>query len=222
MKRQHVVGVAVVAVAVSVVGLAVARHSGGTTTGRDTIPPPTVAPAIAPVSPSSTAPTPTAPGDLHAAAATALRWVASTGELLGMGPIRRHDVLAASVSSDALPAIAANLERDLGRLADRLPIPASELRLVEVPLTVDAAVGNEGTADIRVWSVVLFGAEGLGAPRVVWRTSHLTLVWENAAWKLAGFTTTEGPTPAAGDGLPADWADFVTVTGWRPSVEGVA
>src|SRR5947208_133543 len=153
MKRQHMVAVAVVAVAVLVVGVAVARRSGGTTTGRDTISHATVAPAIAPVSASSTAPTPTAPGDLAAAAATALRWVASTGELLGMGPIRRHDVLAAWVSRDALPAIAANLERDLGRLADRLPIPASELRLIEVPLTVDAAVGSDGSADVRVWSV---------------------------------------------------------------------
>jgi hypothetical protein len=222
MKRQHVVTVAfvaVVAVAVVVVGVAVARRSGGTTTGRNTISHSIVAPAVAPVSPSST---PIAPGDLDAAAAAALRWVASTGELLGMGPIRRHDVLAAWVSGDALPAIAANLERDLGRLADRLPIPASELRLVEVPLTVDAAVGDEGSADVRVWSVVVFGADGLGPPRVVWRTSHLTLVWENEAWKLSSFTMTEGPTPAAGDGLPAEWAEFVAVTGWRPSVEGVA
>jgi hypothetical protein len=222
MKSQHVVAVAFVAVAVVVAGVALARRSGGTATSRETISHPTVTPAIAPVSPSSTAPTPTAHGDLDAAAATAMRWVASTGELLGMGPIRRQDVLAAWVSRDALTAIAANLERDLGRLADRLPIPASELRLVEVPLTVDAAAGDEGSADIRVWSVVVFGGYGLGPPRVVWRTSHLTLVWENVAWKLASFTTTEGPTPESGDGLPAEWAEFVTVTGWRPSVAGVA
>jgi hypothetical protein len=220
MKRQAVVAVAVVAVAVLGLGVVAARRSGGATTGRDTISHPTVGSAVAPVSPSSTPPT--APGDRDAAAATALRWVASTGALLGMGPIRRHDVLAAWVSGEAMPAMAASLERDLGRLADRLPIPASELRLVEVPLTVDATAGNNGTADVQVWSVVVFGAESLGAPRVVWRTSHLSLVWERAAWKLADFTTTQGPTPEAGDGLPAEWAEFATVTGWRPSVQGVA
>jgi hypothetical protein len=106
-------------------------------------------------------------------------------------------------------------------LAEGLPLPVSELRLVEVPLTVNVSLDGAGMVDAQVWSVVCFGAEELGAPRVAWRTSHLRLVWERSAWKLTAFETIEGPTPVAGDDLPAEWAEFVTVTDWRQSVAGV-
>jgi hypothetical protein len=199
MKRRVVVGIACAAVVVLAVGVVVTRRSSGTTTGSATTSDPIVTAAAA-SSPSSTVPPSVARGDLNAAAATALRWVASSGELLAMGPIRRHDVLAVAVSSAALSAMAANLERDLGRLADRLPIPASELRLIEVPLTVDATVGIEGSADVRVWSVVCFGADGLGPPRVVWRTSHLTLVWRTrrGSWPTSRRPRDRAPQPAMG------------------------
>ena len=64
---------------------------------------------------------------------------------------------------------------------------------------------------------VVFGAKDLGAPRLVFRTSQLVLVAEAGAWKLAGFTAVEGPTPIATDALPADWDSFALVAGWRPA-----
>jgi len=154
-------------------------------------------------------------------AAVAGQWVASTGELLGMGPIRRSELLAGHVASGSRRSILEGLEEDYQRLAERLPIPAGELRLVEVPLTVSATEVDD-RAEIRVWSVVVFGAEQLGAPHVGWRTCRLRLVWEGGGWKLASFTSTDGPTPITGDALPADWAEFVAVASWRPVVGGLS
>ncbi|MCB1000634.1 MAG: hypothetical protein KDB40_15170 [Acidimicrobiales bacterium] len=114
-----------------------------------------------------------------------------------------------------------NLQDDLAKLADRLPIPATELRLVETPITADVSIDSAtGHARARVWSVVVFGAKDLGAPRMVFRTSELVLVVEAGEWRLASFTATDGPTPIATDALPSDWDSFAIVAGWPPAGGG--
>ncbi len=151
----------------------------------------------------------------------ALRWVASTGELLKMGPIARGELLRQQVASASAETMTENLNSDLSKLADGLPIPSTELRLVETPLTVDVSVdAATGQARAQVWSVVVFGAKDLGAPRMVFRTSQLVLVIEGGEWKLAGFTAVEGPTPIVTDALPADWDSFAAVAGWQPASGG--
>ena len=151
----------------------------------------------------------------------ALRWVASTGELLKMGPIGRSELLRQQVASASAETMTENLNSDLAKLADGLPIPATELRLLETPLTIDISLDTaSGRARAQVWSVVVFGAKDLGAPRVVFRTSQLVMVVEAGEWKLASFTAVEGPTPIATDSLPADWDSFAVVAGWRPAAGG--
>ena len=151
----------------------------------------------------------------------ALRWVASTGELLKMGPIGRSELLRRHVASASVETMTENLNSDLAKLADGLPIPATELRLVETPLTIDVSIDAvTGQARAQVWSVVVFGAKDLGAPRVVFRTSQLVLVVEAGEWKLAAFTASEGPTPIATDSLPADWDSFAAVAGWQQALGG--
>jgi hypothetical protein len=115
----------------------------------------------------------------------------------------------------------ANLDADLDRLTAGLPVPPSELRLVETPITANLTVDTTGQVSVDVWSVAVFGAAPLGSPRVVFRTSHLTLVVDDDQWKLATFTSTQGPTPEATDALPGSWDDFTTVAAWRPAPEGV-
>lgn len=161
------------------------------------------------------------PPSVEDARALALRWVASTGDLLKMGPIGRSELLHQRVASTSAETMTENLNSDLARLADGLPIPATELRLVETPLTINVSVdGATGQAQAQVWSVVVFGAKDLGAPRVVFRTSQLVMVVEAGEWKLASFTATEGPTPIATDSLPSDWDTFAVVAGWQPAVGG--
>jgi len=154
------------------------------------------------------------------ASAVALQWVASTGDLLKMGPIARGELLRRQVASASAGTMTENLNSDLAKLADGLPIPASELRLVETPLTIDASIDATGTARAHVRSVVVFGAKDLGAPRMVFRTGELVLIVEAGEWKLAGFTAVEGPTPIATDSLPADWDSFAVVAGWQPASGG--
>jgi hypothetical protein len=155
------------------------------------------------------------------ARALALKWVASTGELLKMGPIGRSELLRRQVASGSTETMIENLSSDLTKLADGLPIPATELRLMETPLTIDVTIDTvTGQARAEVWSVVVFGAKDLGAPRVVFRTSQLVMVVEAGEWKLASFTAAEGPTPIATDSLPADWDTFAVVAGWQPATGG--
>ena len=169
---------------------------------------------------SSTASVASAPS-IEDARTLALRWVGSTGELLKMGTIARSELLRQQVASVSAETMTENLNSDLAKLADGLPIPASELRLVETPLTIDVSIDAvTGRARAQVWSVVVFGAKDLGAPRVVFRTSQLVMVVEAGEWKLAGFTAVEGPTPIATDSLPADWDSFAVVAGWQSAAGG--
>lgn len=158
--------------------------------------------------------TPTVPS-LEDARAVALWWVAETGELLMMGPIARSELIRNRVASASSATMGESLQADLAKLADRLPIPATELRLVETPITIDISIDSAtGQARAHVWSVVVFGAKDLGAPRVAFRTSQLVLVVEADEWRLASFTSAEGPTPVATDALPSDWDSFAVVAGW--------
>ena len=158
---------------------------------------------------------------LDAARALALRWVASTGELLKMGQIARSELLRQRVAVASAETMTANLNTDLVKLAQGLPIPATVLRLIETPLTVDVSIdAATGDARAHVWSVVVFGAKDLGAPRMVFRTSDLVLIVEAGEWKLAGFTAADGPTPITNDSLPADWDSFAVVAGWLHAVAG--
>lgn len=158
---------------------------------------------------------------LEDARAVALWWVASTGELLKMGPIARSELIRNRVASASSATMGENLQDDLAKLADRLPIPATELRLVETPITIDISIDSAtGQARAHVWSVVVFGAKDLGAPRVTFRTSQLVLVAEADEWRLASFTSAEGPTPIATDALPSDWDSFAVVAGWPTAGRG--
>lgn len=155
------------------------------------------------------------------ARAVAVSWVAATGELLKMGPIGRNEFIRTRAATASAATMAENLQDDLARLADRLPIPETELRLIETPITADVSIDSAtGQARAQVWSVVVFGAKDLGAPRMVFRTSELVLVVEAREWRLASFTATEGPTPIATDALPSDWESFAIVAGWPPAGGG--
>jgi len=139
-----------------------------------------------------------------------------------MGPIGRSELIRTRVATGSSATMAENLQDDLAKLADRLPIPSTELRLVETPITADVSIDSTtGQARAEVWSVVVFGAKDLGAPRVVFRTSELVLVLEAGEWRLASFTATEGPTPITTDALPSDWDSFAIVAGW-PAAGGGA
>ena len=51
-------------------------------------------------------------------------------------------------------------------------------------------------AIVDVWSVLVVGVAGMGAPRQLWRTVTVDLVWERDDWRIDGWATVPGPTPA--------------------------
>jgi hypothetical protein len=139
-----------------------------------------------------------------------------------MGPIGRREFLVDHVTSDSVEEMAAALDADLERLGAGLPLPVSELRLIETPLTAIGRLDTGGRAVVEVWSVVHFGAPLLGAGRVLWRTTTVTLTAvDEGRWLVAGLDSREGPTPVPGDDLPGDWAAFAQVSGWPPAIEAV-
>jgi hypothetical protein len=167
--------------------------------------------------PGNPAVTPVPVGDPRA---VAVGWVAGSGQLLAMGPIARSEYLRTKVAAASVEQMGKSLTTDLDRLAAGIPKPAGTLQLVEAPITATSTMnGEEATVD--VWSVVVFGAKELGAPRVVFRTSQLILTVEDDGWKLVSFTSTPGPTPVTTDALPSDWTSFATVAAW-PAAAGVA
>jgi hypothetical protein len=159
---------------------------------------------------------------LEGARRVAVGWVASTGRLLVMGPIGRREFLVDHVAPDSVAEMAAAVDADVDRLGAGLPLPVSELRLVETPLTATARLDGDGRAVVEVWSAVHFGAPALGAGRVVWRTTTVTLAAAvDGGWMVAGLDSREGPTPLPGDDLPGEWVEFAQVSGWPPAVEAV-
>jgi hypothetical protein len=153
--------------------------------------------------------TPALVGDVRL---VAVGWVAGSGQLLAMGPIARGEYLRTKVAAASVESMGKSLTADLDRLAAGIPKPGV-LQLVEAPITATATMDG-AVAVVDVWSVVVFGAKELGAPRVVFRTSHLSLTVEGDGWKLVSFTSTPGPTPVTTDVLPSDWASFATVAAW--------
>jgi hypothetical protein len=176
---------------------------------------PTPSASNAKTAPPRSPATPVTQGDPRA---VAIGWVAGSGKLLAMGPIARSEYLRPKVAVASLEPMGRSLTTDLERLAAGIP-KAGVLQLVEAPITASATVNGEG-AVVDVWSVVVFGAKELGAPRVVFRTSHLSLTVEGDGWKLVSFTSNAGPTPVTTDVLPSDWASFATVAAW-PAAVGV-
>ena len=176
--------------------------------------------SMANAAPATTTPdgvVPEAPS-LPDAQKAALDWVASTDRLLAMGIIERGMWITARVTPEAEAAMASTLDDGVRRIGDRLPILASELRLLEIPLTSSARVEGTG-ASVEVWSVVVFGAERFGSPRVTWRTTTLHLAVIEGQWRIASLTDRAGPTPIAGDVLPSSWAEFAVASAWSRATE---
>ncbi len=74
---------------------------------------------------------------------------------------------------------------------------------------------SDAAAVVEVWSVLVIGVPGHGAPRQVWRTVTVRLVWERDDWKIDGWDAAAGPTPALAESSVVSTVDDVAeVLGW--------
>lgn len=145
--------------------------------------------------------------DATGARNAAISAVAVTGEIARAGFITRADMIAVLASENYASTLtqrsAAQLDDLLGDLRDA-GIAASEVLFRELPLTARTTTADNSAATVEVWSVLIVGAPNMGAPRQLWRTITVELVWERDDWRVDDWSTMAGPTPALAVSSPID------------------
>ena len=153
--------------------------------------------------------------DTESAREWAIGFVASTEPLLGLGTIRFREAMRELTVAEIAGEMTAAMEASRAVLGDDARTPVSSQVWIEVP--VSASVIDPAGPVVAVWSVIVNARVGV-APQSGWRTSTLTLQPDPVVgWRLAGFESVPGPTPVAGDQLPAEWAEFAPVAAWPPA-----
>jgi hypothetical protein len=215
MRRVALLSVAAVTVAV-IVGLRLANSSGPSKHTASTSPTAPTTPAIArperfgvPVGWTH---------DEAGARGAAISAVSLSGEVARAGFVTRADMINTLASKRYAPTLvrtsAAQLATVLGELAADGLTP-QQIVFRELALTVHVDGFSGDAASVRVWSVVVAGAPGRGAPRQLWRTVTVELAWEDGDWRVDGWTSTGGPTPALATSAPiAGIDDIRAVVAW--------
>ena len=149
--------------------------------------------------------------------------VSLTGAIAKAGFVTRADMIRTLASVRFAPTLiessASQLSVVLGDLGGA-GITADTVVFREFVLSASVDHVTPVDAAVRVWSVVVAGAPGRGAPRQLWRTVSVELVWEAGDWRVDGWSSTSGPTPALATGVPvAPLDEMATVVAW-PSLGG--
>lgn len=137
--------------------------------------------------------------DRDGARAAAVAAVSVTGDIATAGFITRDDLIESIASSGYASELAALSSRQLDELSIELGeagVAPSQLVWSEIPLRARTVSATAQSAVVEVWSVLLVGVPGAGAPRQVWRTVTVRLVWEREDWRIDGWDASAGPTPA--------------------------
>lgn len=151
----------------------------------------------------------------EAAAVVAVR---ATGQIARAGFIERRDLVGALASTRFAPTLTSSSAAQLSQMTlaiGAVGVAAADVLWHELPLTVRVVSSNDTVATVEVWSVLIVGVPGHGAPRQVWRTVTMTFVWERDRWRIDSWTTVAGPTPALASAEPiSDVAEVAKVLGW--------
>ena len=157
------------------------------------------------------------PSDRGAATA-AVNWVASFPTIVRMGPLRLADTMTELLSAERSAAGSEEVVADYFELFNTFGAGFAERIWVESPLQVEVAETTSATADVRVWALLVTGDSTSGPVEAVWRTHHVSLVWERSDWRIDDVVIVEGPTPVpASRALPSAAAAFDEVDNWTPA-----
>jgi len=132
----------------------------------------------------------------RAAAGSAL---SATGAIATAGFISRDDLIGSIASSGFAEELASESARQLDELAIELGeagVVPLQLVWAELPLRARVLSFSQDAAAVEVWSVLVVGVPGHGAPRQVWRTVTIGLIWEREDWRVDSWQSEAGPTPA--------------------------
>jgi hypothetical protein len=147
--------------------------------------------------------------------------VGLTGEIAQAGFITRGDMIGVLATRRFALDLAVTTERQLADLAETLgaaELLPPEIAWSEVPLTARVVDASDRAARIEIWSVVVVARPEVGVPRQAWRTVVIELAWEDEDWKVDGWSTTPGPTPALAAATAISTGDeVVEVAQWPPA-----
>lgn len=220
---------AVAAIAVVAAGSIGLRACNSSATGQDVGSPAVVEapPVVLPVGPAAVV-----DGvphgwrhDAEGARAAALAAVSLTGDIATAGFITRSDIIDSIATADYGPALASLSSSQLVDLSVELGdvgVSPSELVWSEIPLTARVVSADDHRAVVEVWAVLVVGVPGVGAPRQAWRTVTVEVAWERGDWRIDGWDTQPGPTPAlAANSVVSSVEDIADVISW-PTASGGA
>lgn len=137
--------------------------------------------------------------DEDGARAAAESALSATGAIATAGFISRDDLIGSIASSGFAEELANESARQLDELAIELGevgVVPSQLVWAELPLRARVLSFSQDASAVEVWSVLVVGVPGHGAPRQVWRTVTVGLIWEREDWRVDSWQSEAGPTPA--------------------------
>lgn len=156
--------------------------------------------------------------DGAAAVESALDAVRFSGEVARAGFISRRDLIGRIATDRFAPVLSAESASELAgveRELSEVGVVVADLVWEEIPLRVSSTVASPDRVHVEVWSVLIFGVPGFGAPRQAWRTSWLEMARVEERWLVDGWTSTEGPTPAlAPSALVSELGSVEQVLAW--------
>ena len=159
--------------------------------------------------------------DEAGARAAAISAVRLTGDIASAGFITRSDMVRSLASVRYGPILDAQSAAQLAEMSGALAtgdVTVQSVMVSELPLTAQVVHSDELSARVEVWAVAVIAVAEVGAPRQVWRTVTVDLVWEHGDWRVDGWTARSGPTPALAVHAPvATVEDVAQVVSW-PSV----
>lgn len=156
----------------------------------------------------------------HGARSAAVAAVRLTGALAQAGFITRADMIDKLASARYAPILTDESAGQIDELVAELTptgVPIADVSLTELPLTARVATYQASRARVEVWSVMVITVGDVAAPRQVWRTVTITVVWQDDAWRVDDWSAVPGPTPAlATNAAVASTDEIAVVTSWPP------
>jgi len=132
------------------------------------------------------------------AVAAAATYVSELDGAMLLDPTRLLRTLDRIASSQARPGLVAAYEQATTQATARLglgTVPAPVVILRAAPVGYRVENYGSGSATVLIWRVGIVGSGATVDPQQSWATETVKLVWQRGAWRVAGFSSTPGPTP---------------------------